>query len=359
MISAILTLLASQADGTAKERLLNFYRTTNEFTVGVKAQDERGTVQEITWYLKRPNRQSFQMNSSQLRFGYYQSSQAILAVDHRDASYVEYGPTDRFSSAPPGTAISFFYPSDLLQLITGELDKSEFKPIPKMKTHRGEFESVRTRYAAGQGVIEVDFAVDELGQVVKMVTRDVALPAETQVAYEFTPFDRSPKQMGNLAAIPNGYMPDILPIRSAPLVPGAKPPYGQWQNARTGKTENVQRLRGTKNTIILFTSPECKISPKLRADLLKIHSELGKHNAEIIEVSIGKTKPKSDGKHSLYWDQSGEIEKKWGIPVTPYVYIASKQGFVARAWAGYAESEFSRMRKTVLGYYENEESGDE
>ncbi|MCB0825545.1 MAG: hypothetical protein KDC26_05110 [Armatimonadetes bacterium] len=355
MISAILTLLASQADGSAQERLLNFYRNTNEFTVGVRARDESGTVREVSWYLKRPNRQSFQLNSGLLKFGYNQSHEAILAFDHRDASYVEYGPTDGFSSAPPGTAISFFYPSDLLQLITGALDNTEFKPIPKMNTYRGEFEAVRTQYRAGQGVIQVDFAVDDLGQVVKLISRDAALPAQLQEVYEFTPFDRSPKQMGNLAAIPNGYMPDILPIRSAPLVPGAKPPYSEWQNARTGKSDNVQRLRGTKNTIVLFSSPECKISPKLRTDLLKLQSELGKHNAEIIEVSIGKAKPKGEGKHPLYWDESGEIEKKWGIPVTPYVYITSKKGYIARAWAGYADSEFSRMKKTVLGFYENEE----
>ncbi len=155
--------------------------------------------------------------------------------------------------------------------------------------------------------------------------------------------------------LPLGYLPNRLPL---PLTKTVRvddaAPVGKWLDARTGKTIDVAATSKGAHAVVVFTDPESAICQKIEPFLVSLRKRLKAHKCAFVEVVLSQSRPntlKSDKDRTVFWDMTGDIERAWGVPGTPYFLMFDGTQTLVRGWQGYRKIDEDKIVENFVSAF--------
>ena len=300
--------------------------------------------------LKNPNLMSLFAEFQGQVFEHRQTSISTIQFDHTGKEYFIYPVIPKFSApAPDFPALDAAFPRILVDLVI-DVKLPEFKADGK-EVVNGVTCDVLVYEAKNPGEPSARLWIDTLGRLAKSYMRTDSPQGSEIVTIVYTGYTQQPPDSRFSPKIPYGFVSANNSPSARPLGVGFPAPLGIWVD-QSGKNVDVSRAAKGKRTVILFTAPECLPSQRALPVFNKLATALKGVDATLYEVSVGSNKPAGSRSWMRFWDKSAEIEKAFGVPVTPYLFVLDEEGTIIRGWAGYGPDQDKRLIQQIVSAFE-------
>ncbi len=308
------------------------------------------------WWHKPSKRQKLTLEVSGQRREFIQEPEMVMTVNHNGKTYQEYGRIPILVNPPPDDPI-------ILLSFPGVLLIPSMSSSPDAKWTAGEttmvdghrIDDVTMTIEDRTGNFVLKFFMDEAGRVVRCITDRPTPTGKEIIDQKFFNYDTGDNGQRKItASLPVGYMPETIPLAVEVLTPGDKTELGTWNDARTGKPFDVAKWSQGKRCVFVLTASDCGPSQQMEAALQELRPLLVKQNAELVEIVLGKEKgdlTAKDKGRRIFWDESGAIERAFGVRTTPYFFVTNDKGIVLGGWSGYSINERKDMIRSILDNY--------
>ncbi len=341
-------IVVGQADSPAGRLARYMEGATHYKTAFTVSNAKLEKLADCTWEYAKPLTQKLEAKGKMFDFAFVQTSGSTIFFVHQAKTYLEWPVFDALVPPPPNAGMLLeIYPNYLAQ--PKALLHIKWSP-PKAVTIGGkQVDEIDSHQAAdGGGNIDISLFIDKDGRLVRQHLKVDTPMAKSEYTWDFTSHERLATLSNEISGrIPDGYVPFSVLPPYRPLVATDKVPAVDVVDMATGKAAKLS-VSG-KTTVVVFTAPECAPSRSMAGALTKAQSQYGK-DAAFIEVSLGSVAPQAaghDGNRPLYWDKSGEMERKWGINYTPYVLVVNKDGVIDRGFGGFGPDQEEIFLKTI------------
>lgn len=326
-IGAVLVSYLSVQPDSAIERLQMVMTSSPAYRAVVETSiNGKGNLKgEIQW--QRSQDQIYKLDTFELR----QTDEAMIFIDHSAKTYQEYRGFP-FGISPD---VKVFFKEGLsypwfLTAFARALDamKKDWK-VGAI----GKNSIIKGKWLSDLSLEDVEMEISSRGEIIR-VTRRLSVAdggyvidhrfSTVQAISAFSVPDLNPQA----GYVPSGFTTFLTPrtndqIRSHPLVdPG-------------GKVSQLDSVMGKKGATLLFTSPDCEISAKYAKDLALLKDGVEKAGFPMVEISLGAEKAEGFSGARLFLDKSGNLERRWAIPSTPYLLAIDRENVVNGAWSGW------------------------
>jgi len=132
--------------------------------------------------------------------------------------------------------------------------------------------------------------------------------------------------------LPWGYVPSKFPMTHQSIVTGDNAKFGEL--SRWPGLEKVV-VDTKKPTIVLFTSDDLADQSDV-SRWKSLAEKAKKEGVQFIQVWLGKEPTAKTADWNVFWDKSGEVEKMFAPPVTPYL-IGIRDSIVMSGWQGWPD----------------------
>lgn len=347
MLTATLVLLGA-VQSSPVERFTAFMQNAENFSFIAEVKFKNAPY-TVNYSLENNRYQFMEVNSQAGRERFWQIPSRILAVNDSYRQYWEYGGAEILASPPPQTDFcSYFYPDFIAKL------KSS-KALESLKTGESETASGRvlsklsTKFQTPVSIYDLDIFVDELGVPQRFLVTEQVDGGVVERNYIVKSLHTNSSGLSTWKYEPPvGYTPAEIPYLARPLMSGAPAPLGRWKKPDGGLIDAADLNR--KGMVVLFTADDCEPSKKAIPTLEKLKSALDKQGIQLIEIRLGKDAAKLKRSWPVVTDD-GKIEKQFGPPVTPYLYVVHANKMILGAWAGYDKDQDDALIASVLGRY--------
>ena len=307
------------------------------------------------WH-KPSKRQKLVLEVAGQRREFIQEPEMVMTVNHNDKSYQEYGRIPMLVNPPPDDPIILLsFPGVLLIPSMSSSPDAKWTVGETKMVDGHQIDEVTMTIEDRTGNFVLKFYVDEAGRLVRCIT-DRPTPAGKEVIDQrFFNYDTGDNGQRKIAAdMPIGYMPETIPLATEVLTPGDTVDLGAWMDARTGKPFDIAKWSQGRRLVYVLTAADCGPSQQIEAALQELRPLLAKQKVELVEIILGKEKgdvAAKDKERKIFWDESGAIERAFGVRTTPYIFVTNDKGTILGGWSGFSTSERKNMIRSVLDNY--------
>lgn len=339
-------LVAWQAVPPA-ERLEAFLSQADWLSVRVSTtvnNSPTAAVGTATWH-QGDRRQRFVVQAGPESREFIQDPDDVLLVNHTAKTYHDYWRLPVFAPMPPDDdLIAYGYPR-LIAEGPGRSGKTSWKLI-RSATAADPTDVLETKVEADGNTTTYTVTIDSMGRPIRSESVTETQMGQFRIRQTYSGYVARPPEAREIRAdLPIGYVPDSIPVTARVLTPGDQLPQREWFNPSRERTEP----RPSGWLVILVTSPDCQVSRGAEPAWKALREDLRRIDVQLAEVSFSRTAPNNpgrDGDRPLFTDPKGELERDWGISMTPYLLMVDPKGVIHAAFAGFGPGEQPRLLKT-------------
>lgn len=297
-----------------------------------------------------PERQVIRQSLGGEEFEYRQGFRLIHVLERASRSYSEFPSPGRIVNPPADyPSLRFGYPVYHVTL-KGDTERSTtFEDAGKVTEDGVAYDELRIPGQSGPGgeTPPVRVLLDAQGRIAKVHFFEMTDFGPVAAYFEYKNYDTSRSSVSIPSEVERGFMPNFQPKMQYP--PGAYDGLllGSYTEARSGAKVDLGARYKNRRVAVLVTTPDCAPSAAGEATWRKARVALAKMNCELVEIVVGGRKPDLTGKdpdRTVYWEETaGALGSVTDVPVTPYLYVANREGMITQVWAGYAKDQERRL----------------
>lgn len=308
------------------------------FTSGTDQPQGRAIYRRL-----KPGTQRLSVLASNGAYEFRQDASGSIEIDHRMKRYYEIAREERFD--PRQSRLSdlgaYAYPYAYAEgALTGLAEGTPFKSDGSEPVSGVATDHVFSELDQPGMFRRVDGWIASDGRLLKYGYTLRARQISFSTVHEYTrveataptdPAEYRPRP-------PDGYTPQFLPSPAQPIAVGANAPFGKWISMR-GRATNVAALARGKPALLLFTTPDCVPTERATPTLMLMAARIKAARGIALQVMLSgfapPGRPAAITGFQGFLDRSGSIEKQYGVPGTPMLFLVDSKGRVSRAWLGF------------------------
>lgn len=348
------------------DRVYDYYSRAQTMAVTVSTGIQgKAPFLEARYGWHWPDKQIIRLTSTPDKMEFWQDKTYARVIDPSTKSYMEYQSPGALKNPPDDFGDLFgISPVFLLEIKKDVGRKIGLKDGGRAKLGETEYDLVQLLPPEGQDQsATIDYYVDGFGRIARVNFIEMGMSGPVARYFEFKNYDLSAGAVVVPQELPQGFMPMSKPELYRPPMAGSPARFSSLFDARAKTSVDLKvNLRG-KRVAVLVTAPDCVPSAKGEAAWRKLRESLLKDSCSLIEVVVDsgsgalKDLDKKDPKRPVYLDSKGEFSKLMQPPVTPYIFLVGKNGYVLHGWAGYAPDQDSKLLKTFTEAWKDAPEG--
>jgi hypothetical protein len=267
-------------------------------------------------------------------FGQVQNGTTIMSWEGEGKHYAAFHGISTLAGPSPEAAppINFTFPSILLDRSMAELKDPAWKVSGDELSKSGESQ---------MGKFTIKLTVGAKGEPLKLF-----ISMEGEVSYAstttFSGHSTKPIPDSTFSLRPFlGWTPLFTPEPSRPLEVGSQTLGRRFTDGLSGRAVDLKEGALGRGAVVAFVDPECPASAKLMGRLNILKEALKKKDFSLKVVSLGASRPAWSG--PVIWDQSGQIEKAFGVSSTPTFFSLDKKGVILGAWVSFVPGDEAKI----------------